>query len=613
MTEVRDTKYPVDRSDAVNDGLNSSIGKSIYWGDLEYMQLPYFLIDGKYDLTQSTLVVYCALLYSYRQFAKIPIRKRGKFDLSLGAAAAITVSQKRLMELTGYTDKTIETATKELTQKDLIQVDRRRKTVSKGKRKEFDGSMTNRYFLVNPKTGRAFEGGMGFIRKSRILYFNIPVDMIKEMGMPWSLAKMTESSRSDARLYLTILYLANKSAYYSDRDSQSPLPRNTFIERISTLKKRSGIQDIRTFMPSLTRLESHGLIQLHEAEKAHVMITILDPTTGEPVLLSYENPERHPRNYRVEGKRNTSYRFLLNSLSNEDWIKILKTFLPENAETIPLANGDVYIRCPYPDHSDSLPSCSVKLGRCFHCFGCGKKGSFTDLLIYLCGGDAVLAYRRIGEAVGIPLTYCRPDREAIAIYKYRNEDGDLQKEVLRYPDDDDGNKVIVQRRPGRDGKYRYDVSKLGPLLYHAELLRDYRNLSIDMVVITEGEKDADTVTNLGLEPCSGNGPVIGVTSGGADTWNASLAGKLEYKRVVVMPDDDPAGERYRDAVVKSLEALGIEKRVVSFAGTGCKDVTAFVEKYGKQALIDRIGTDWVKVCTVAETCEGIGADGEVEY
>src|SRR5260370_40040737 len=96
----------------------------------------------------------------------------------------------------------------------------------------------------------------------------------------------------------------------------------------------------------------------------------------------------------------------------------------------------------------------------------------------------------------------------------------------------------------------------------------------DVVCITEGEKDASTVTELHL--LGDYGLVIGTTSGGAESWDASLAKHLRGKKVVLMPDADAAGAKFAAEVEASLKAEGIEYRVVSFADVVAKDVTDFL-------------------------------------
>ena len=129
---------------------------------------------------------------------------------------------------------------------------------------------------------------------------------------------------------------------------------------------------------------------------------------------------------------------------------------------------------------------------------------------------------------------------------------------------------------------------LPPLLFNADLLS-----IADTVCITEGEKDALTVTELHL--LSSYGLVIGTTSGGAESWDASLAKHLRGKRVVLMPDADAAGARFATDVKASLDAEEIEYRVVSFEDAGAKDVTDFLAVHTVEDLVRRIGADWVRM------------------
>jgi 5S rRNA maturation endonuclease (ribonuclease M5) len=202
-------------------------------------------------------------------------------------------------------------------------------------------------------------------------------------------------------------------------------------------------------------------------------------------------------------------------------------------------------------------------------------------------GSRAHAIQSRAAASGQTIEFHEPDRNAIAKFDYRDVKGDLKKQLLRFPNDEDGRKVIKQRRPGVGG-WVYNVAGVGPLLYHAELLK-----IAGTVVVVEGERDADTLTNLHLT--SRRGLVIGVTSGGAGTWHPSLAKMLNdpYRRVVILPDNDEAGAGYAESVQLSLEAEGIEHRIVSFEGTSAKDVSEFLETYSRADLVRLIGTDWV--------------------
>ena len=170
----------------------------------------------------------------------------------------------------------------------------------------------------------------------------------------------------------------------------------------------------------------------------------------------------------------------------------------------------------------------------------------------------------------------------------------MLKQVLRYPNDAEGNKVIHQRRPVTGG-WALDVSGLPPMLYNRPLLDGAFN-----VYVVEGEKDAQTLTELWK---AGTLSGIATTSGGATTWDASLAKELRGRRVTVMPDDDDAGAKYAEAVVSSLKAEGIEHRVVTFDGTGAKDVTEFLEGNSADELVRRIAAAWEDATPVPNEAE----------
>jgi hypothetical protein len=70
---------------------------------------------------------------------------------------------------------------------------------------------------------------------------------------------------------------------------------------------------------------------------------------------------------------------------------------------------------------------------------------------------------------------------------------------------------------------------------------------------------------------------------------------LKRKRVIILPDNDEAGERYSQAVQESLRAEGIEHHVVSFNGSGAKDVTAYLETHSTADLVRLIGIDLVQM------------------
>ena len=93
---------------------------------------------------------------------------------------------------------------------------------------------------------------------------------------------------------------------------------------------------------------------------------------------------------------------------------------------------------------------------------------------------------------------------------------------------------------------------------------------------------------LGHEPAlyrSHSSPqIIGTTSGGAQSWKPEFSGLLKGKRVIFLPDDDEPGRQCRDTVLASLGEVGVTATVVSFSGTGCKDLTEFWQALARGLL-----------------------------
>jgi 5S rRNA maturation endonuclease (ribonuclease M5) len=195
---------------------------------------------------------------------------------------------------------------------------------------------------------------------------------------------------------------------------------------------------------------------------------------------------------------------------------------------------------------------------------------------------------QIGKASGGSIEYIDPDSEAEAIYIYPN------KEVLRYP-----NKGFRQRQRDTDGQYVWNVKGVPSKLYsgnnHDPMHYEDHLQKAQTVIMVEGEKDADTVTNLQLMNGTATNRVIGVTSGSASSWEPVLAKELKDKRLIILPDDDAAGIAYANEIEQSLKDEGItDYRRVSFAGTGCKDVSDYMQSHNEDDLIRLIGIDWLR-------------------
>jgi hypothetical protein len=122
------------------------------------------------------------------------------------------------------------------------------------------------------------------------------------------------------------------------------------------------------------------------------------------------------------------------------------------------------------------------------------------------------------------------------------------------------------------------------------------------IIITEGEKDADRVNRLGLTDFTGR-RVVATTSGGADSWQDKFADLLagtcfripghlptvDKRRVVVMPDSDEPGQKYKERILQSLDKRTIPYCAVSF--DGFKDVSDYLDAGHTGAELARRITD----------------------
>jgi hypothetical protein len=208
--------------------------------------------------------------------------------------------------------------------------------------------------------------------------------------------------------------------------------------------------------------------------------------------------------------------------------------------------------------------------------------------------------------------------EIVKIYDYTDRDGALLYQVVRMqrklPDgtwakNKDGKgtwKTFLQRRPDGAGKWIWSLS-LGEFMRRPGgdwrvFDRDkfvegmetrffdagaehtiYRHPAVEIaiaegqrVILTEGEKDAETAVALGF---------CGTTnSSGSKHWTAVHASCFQGADVIISLDNDAAGDR-ADKLAKSLKGIARRIRVLDFAqhveGFDHKgDLTDWVEKFG---------------------------------
>lgn len=523
------------------------------WGGIQQIHVPDALFQNKALVLQAnSLAVLLVLLHIYKNKAHTGIQP---------TIATVRVGQEKLIQRTGYSRNIITKAVEQLENARFVATIPHRK-----KRKEFGA---NEYILRRPDNGDALLPERSLMVGNGLGYFTFPACVIKEHEAHWSLANMTASELS---VYASVLWLANRRLSNKIQIAAADLRG---VSRLSA----------PTFKKALDALQERGLLWV--SDEQDLTIEICDPYTGEP-LRSVADKDNAANYYAVTGDGREK-RLNLNLGDPKQVEELIRSCLPPDEKPVVQGNGDLKIRCPI--HTDDNPSCSVspKKNGCFNCFGCGNKGSLTDLVMRLRNISRGEAVQQIGKAFGAAVTYRDPDRNADAIYDWCDANGKLLKQTVWYPRDADGQKVIRQRRPAKGGGWIWNVKGVPTSLFNMDMLE-----VAGVVCITEGEKDARKVTELRLLSTGGI-LVVGVTSGGAESWEPQFAKSLHGKQVIVMPDADDPGQKFKAEVIASLQAEGIGYRVVTFDDVGENDVTDFLKQHSVENLVRRMGTDWVRM------------------
>ena len=169
-----------------------------------------------------------------------------------------------------------------------------------------------------------------------------------------------------------------------------------------------------------------------------------------------------------------------------------------------------------------------------------------------------------------PRERAQGDRRVVETYDYIDADGYLVAQKLRYEP-----KSFSWRRPDGCGGWVYNRKGVEIPLYRREGLKS------TSVFLVEGEKDANTLTRLGLPAvCSPDG--AGTGSKWRDTYTESLRGL----HVAVIPDNDTVGADFARMVCGKLDGVAGSVRLLDLTALWPElpehgDVSDLVQKFGE--------------------------------
>lgn len=138
----------------------------------------------------------------------------------------------------------------------------------------------------------------------------------------------------------------------------------------------------------------------------------------------------------------------------------------------------------------------------------------------------------------------------VKTYPYCDELGNVLYEVVRYEPKD-----FRTRVPLGKGKYGWKLDGVRKVLYRLDYIHE---LYDQIIFVCEGEKDVDALVAGGLHATCCQGSVNG--------WLPEFGRVLKNNVVVVLPDNDPTGRLYAEKVVKSIDGVVQDWRVVELPG-----------------------------------------------
>ncbi|MBO6936766.1 MAG: hypothetical protein JJ863_17485 [Deltaproteobacteria bacterium] len=160
-----------------------------------------------------------------------------------------------------------------------------------------------------------------------------------------------------------------------------------------------------------------------------------------------------------------------------------------------------------------------------------------------------------------------------AHYDYRAEDGTLVGRITRRP----GKKFAAHRV--EDGELVPGLNGLELPLYR---LPEVLEGTEEPVFVVEGEKDSDRLIREGL--------LATTNPFGAGRWRSHHSTSLVGRRVVIIPDNDPAGRRHARDVQRRLRAEGIEAVICELRHpeVSCADASDWLDKGGSVAALRQL-------------------------
>lgn len=215
-------------------------------------------------------------------------------------------------------------------------------------------------------------------------------------------------------------------------------------------------------------------------------------------------------------------------------------------------------RCPCRNDDDN-PSLSIS-----------EDGATGNILV-TCHRGSPCSTKQICDAVGLkqaalfpPQKRVKEKLDLVKTYDYTDENGTLLFQKLRYIDSY-GKKTFRQRKPDGKGGWEYSLGDTPKVLYNLPaVLRGVEDGYPIWVV--EGEKDADTLIELGI--------IATTMPGGAGKWLDIHTDALIGAEIELIADNDEPGIAHANMVAEELTKAGCKVNIWSTPSG--KDITDYL-------------------------------------
>lgn len=232
-------------------------------------------------------------------------------------------------------------------------------------------------------------------------------------------------------------------------------------------------------------------------------------------------------------------------------------------------SGNVFVRCPSPDHHDTKPSCHLSIDKkVFHCFSCGARGSLAKALRWKKAPESII--KIVTELPDSPFIGMQAvkssllDEVVLSAYENRPQkwiDAGFEERILKdhgigfdkinqritipVRDIDGGLVAIVGRNETDTNKYKVYKSELGDFeprpympkihdhLWRAEKIDPSQS---DPIVVVEGYKACMWLVQCGYLP------TVALLGARISDEQVSILHALN-RPVILMLDNDEAGRR----------------------------------------------------------------------